>query len=1197
MKKLTLSLALVLVLGGFLVPSVFAQTNTSSPGASGPVLVASVNIYNAKIVSQNGDDIKVAFDINNQSQAQPQIKYGITLVQNQKIEDEKVYDEELSLSAGQTVHREIDYTAPSFLNGKFDVWITSQNEQGLTLGLNMAGTITLNGDNQYLEINENSAALTVGTSSASYSASVGTGIEKGDALVAHYEITNHFKNDTQFLPVFDTFSISPFGALVSETKGSDTDTLKAGKTNTFSFNVPLANNPQVYSVKIYLVNQQGKVISNSEYFQYILGGASATIQNVRLDKDYYQAGDTINETLDWFAPAATFAGMATSSDSVIMKVAVQDGNGTSCADPISQNVKVDGNFAPLTFQLKATRDCLNPQSLVTIEGANGTVLAQSNFKITSQSIPAGNSKWEIIAASLIILFLIGLGIAGFAYYKKKKQSGVLMKVFFFFCISSGFLLFPHGQAKAVDYTVNANFQSDVYSINLSQPTYNQGDPIILYTSAANVKWGGRSSVSYLSSLVGQSSSPHVNGWTADVDWRLDDASYNSLTNYVSALSYSSEQESGSGSYFNACAFMHQLYLMGESYCDCSGGSSGMSSCPPFGNENQTGSISSAGLPGGNYEAEFELWGDGLYYGANQYNCDDQSQNCGARITIPFSIYAPPTGTISASPNPCTITAGNTTCTSNISWNTTNAPGAVVYIQTGQEFAAGASGSSNATWINASGYTFSLYSDTTKSDLLAPPVTVTGNGGALTVGACGSANDTIVSSAPTSSLCSNGTPSSVSGTGPWTWTCAGTSGAPVPCYANSSAASCGPTSRCSNIYNYCMANNITYDASCNVSGATYCTDTTHCGIVSGGTACPVTTACSASTCSPSAVTNGTVAAYPSCAITCNSGYVQSGSSCVPSSGGLINDCCDGSGWGYECTTATYANDPSCSSASIGGGPPACWTAYGYNYDIAYINDGCNSYAPGYDETITCGASGSCCTGTEYYAHDCSASTCSGKTCSDSCGNLYAGTKSCSTCSPSSVTNGTVNQSTCAIACNSGYTLSGSSCVASPTPACLKSVGSSDINIGDSDVLMWSCQYVSSCAEIANSDGFSTRGAVSGSALVTPSTVGQVIYGMTCGGTNFYFPAITVHSSNVTISANPTRVTSGGTSTISWTSSDVTSCAVTRNGVAWKVGLSSPGVGVVDTITGQTTYTIVCTGTGGTTAPESVMVNVLPIFQPF
>jgi hypothetical protein len=51
------------------------------------------------------------------------------------------------------------------------------------------------------------------------------------------------------------------------------------------------------------------------------------------------------------------------------------------------------------------------------------------------------------------------------------------------------------------------------------------------------------------------------------------------------------------------------------------------------------------------------------------------------------------------------------------------------------------------------------------------------------GACGPANGVPVTSAPTSGLCQTGTPSAVSGTGPWTWSCAGANrGSTAECLA-------------------------------------------------------------------------------------------------------------------------------------------------------------------------------------------------------------------------------------------------------------------------------------------------------------------------------------------------------------------------------------------------------------------------------
>jgi hypothetical protein len=52
------------------------------------------------------------------------------------------------------------------------------------------------------------------------------------------------------------------------------------------------------------------------------------------------------------------------------------------------------------------------------------------------------------------------------------------------------------------------------------------------------------------------------------------------------------------------------------------------------------------------------------------------------------------------------------------------------------------------------------------------------------GSCGSANGQAFSTTPaTSLLCATGTPSALYGTGPWTWSCAGTNGGnPAPCAA-------------------------------------------------------------------------------------------------------------------------------------------------------------------------------------------------------------------------------------------------------------------------------------------------------------------------------------------------------------------------------------------------------------------------------
>lgn len=76
--------------------------------------------------------------------------------------------------------------------------------------------------------------------------------------------------------------------------------------------------------------------------------------------------------------------------------------------------------------------------------------------------------------------------------------------------------------------------------------------------------------------------------------------------------------------------------------------------------------------------------------------------------------------------------------------------------------------------------------------------------------------------------------------------------------------------------------------------------------------------------------------------------------------------------------------------------------------------------------------------------------------------------------------------------------------------------------------------------------------------------------------------------VSLSAMPTAVTSGGGTTLSWTSSNATSCTAS-GGWSGAITPVASGNRAVSNLTTTTTYTLACTGAGGTTT-RSVTVNV-------
>ncbi|MFA6404718.1 MAG: hypothetical protein WCW03_01845 [Candidatus Paceibacterota bacterium] len=116
----------------------------------------------------------------------------------------------------------------------------------------------------------------------------------------------------------------------------------------------------------------------------------------------------------------------------------------------------------------------------------------------------------------------------------------------------------------------------------------------------------------------------------------------------------------------------------------------------------------------------------------------------------------------------------------------------------------------------------------------------------------------------------------------------------------------------------------------------------------------------------------------------------------------------------------------------------------------------------------------------------------------------------------------------------------------------------------------------------------------SVVFTPLTTGGYIEISVTNGakTNFKMENVSVVVTplpTVTISASSTSVTSGSTSNITWTSTNATSCSVTKAGSAWQTGTSGTNISS-GALTTNTTFTATCTGAGGASLPTSATVNV-------
>jgi hypothetical protein len=100
-------------------------------------------------------------------------------------------------------------------------------------------------------------------------------------------------------------------------------------------------------------------------------------------------------------------------------------------------------------------------------------------------------------------------------------------------------------------------------------------------------------------------------------------------------------------------------------------------------------------------------------------------------------------------------------------------------------------------------------------------------------------------------------------------------------------------------------------------------------------------------------------------------------------------------------------------------------------------------------------------------------------------------------------------------------------------------------------------------------------------------------------------VTVRVPTASISAAPPRVKQGDTSTITWAATNVDSCDITKNGVAWQTGLTADTNRTVsgsapDTISAQSTYVLSCVNDSGKVqaqASAQTIVNLIPGFEEF
>ena len=164
-----------------------------------------------------------------------------------------------------------------------------------------------------------------------------------------------------------------------------------------------------------------------------------------------------------------------------------------------------------------------------------------------------------------------------------------------------------------------------------------------------------------------------------------------------------------------------------------------------------------------------------------------------------------------------------------------------------------------------------------------------------------------------------------------------------------------------------------------------------------------------------------------------------------------------------------------------------------------------------------------------------------------------------------------------------------------------VGSPSIAVGKSTTLAWSSSAATSCTA---SGAWSGTLATSGSETVTPSFVGPQVYTLTCsnlGGPSAAASVTLTATPETVVPAAPTltlgepSIPADTTTTVSWSSTNATSCTAggSANAVAsgWTGVLASTGQSTVTPTTlGTFTYTLFCSNAAGNSPTTTVNLTV-------
>lgn len=441
-------------------------------------IIADTNARNIALFPLDEKNYGVSFDIVNEwDKTQPDVRYALEIFASDEqggyLVDKVVYDDDISLLPGQSVHKELTYAMPSSLPiGDYNMEIKLTSKKGMDLALSEVGTLQKK-DQEGLYIDPSTCYLKVGQEQFALMQGVDLSQDEQFYLVCE-NVTNFNDESKSIRAQMITRERVATGPMISQQDLAETE-FAAGESKQISYSIDRPEKAQSYEGRILLYMDDGSSVSNGINFRYVVQGISATVQNATTDKDYYSKGEIAKVSVMASGIASAFPGARdqhladdmTELENFFLNVSIVDVNNEMCSDEIFEKTgDLSGN---IHLDIAISKDCVDPTVVVKIRDVNDVILDDVEFSLDTSSVDEADSaeagqKETNLTKKIAVAIAVVPFIVLIIYFVNRKRKGGMNTVIFGALFCASFLLLSAGNVEAAAFSTGKYHCFTLYGV-------------------------------------------------------------------------------------------------------------------------------------------------------------------------------------------------------------------------------------------------------------------------------------------------------------------------------------------------------------------------------------------------------------------------------------------------------------------------------------------------------------------------------------------------------------------------------------------------------------------------------------------------------------------------------------------------------------------------------------------------------------